>query len=127
MRSYNYHLEQREILQNQIDAKQYELNGVHGVSFETRARSTNPDDKINRMYSLMEQRDELIRRKLIHDVAIEYVEKVLVRVPSDVRKMLTDVYIKRRTFYAVAKENNRSVHGVQSRIESALKKIGEGI
>lgn len=126
LRNYNFHLRERERLQNEIDAIQYALNGVRGVSFEVHVPSTNPEDKSNQMYSLMERRDRLIEEKLRHDVAVEYVQKVLMRIPSDVRIMLTDIYIKRRRFYDVAQEHNRSVHGVQSRIASALKKIGEG-
>ena len=125
-RNYKFYHKQIYRISDKIDELQYQLNGVHGVSFEERAHTTNPEAKQDVFFRLLKKKDELIIKKGEYQKKIASIENVI-KVVEDYEKinavLIRKVLLDGRDTRSVGDEIGFTHTAVVKRIDSALSKV----
>lgn len=101
-----------ESVKTKLEVAEYDETGVKGVSFDSMPLSHNPSVTALKRLEMVEKVDELTRELYFLCLMIEETERVLNRMPEDLKCMLEDIFIKGMTYRAVGEKYGYSDAGL---------------
>lgn len=124
LKNVNFYRNKINELKIEIEIIEYDLTGVKAVNFTPHQSTTNPISKSSYYYAQLDKKDKLIKKKKAYDDKLNSINQLLDSIDDGkTKQMIIDIYIEGKGFLSTAIKFNYSNHGVQQRIDSALKKI----
>ena len=111
-------------LKDKLDLKWYKLAGVSGVD-PSKTFIENPNRiqiELNK-HSQREEIDNLLKEIGILEYLIKMTRDVLEMMPDNIKKMFIEVYVKNRSFYKVATNNDMSIGQLQYLLKESFRKL----
>ena len=112
LRSLNDNREELSKLKEKIDDFLYEMTGVKGVRFDVTAVNGNPSVNEERNLDMIEKYNVLLKEYETTEKSILLTVNTLNRMPTELRTLLEEVYVKGKSFTNVGREHGYSDHGL---------------
>lgn len=109
-------------IKEELDLILYEMTGVKGISYDKLPSSYNPSLTALKSLEMVEKYNEKQQEFDFTLMAIQQVEIVLARMPSDLAEMLKEVFVKGMTYKAVGMKYGYSDHGMWQMLKRETEK-----
>lgn len=125
-KNYKYYNKHILLLEDKVREVQYKMNGVSAVQYEEHTRTTNPQEKRDKLYFLMDKKQRLLDEISDYQKRVSNIDYVLERVKARSELdyfIINSVLIEGGSTYSVGRRVGFTNTAIYLRIESALKKI----
>ena len=111
-----------EEVKSKLEVAEYEETGVKGVSYTKTPVSHNPSLTALKRLEMVDKVDELARELYFLCLMIEETERVLNKMPQELKNMLEDIFIKGMTYRAVGEKYGYSDAGLWMYVKRETEK-----
>lgn len=123
IRNYNFHIEQIEQINEEINVVFYDLTGVKGVSYDYHAPCTNQAIKNEHKTDLLEKLEELKEKKKAHQEELDKLNAMLNQLNNTDRELVKKKLINNFTYDELSNQSYMARTTIQYRIDKAIKDI----
>lgn len=109
-------------IKEELDLILYEMTGVKGISYDKLPSSYNPSLTALKSLEMVEKYNEKQQEFDFTLMAIQQVEIVLARMPSELSEMLKEVFCKGMTYKSVGLKYGYSDHGLWQMLKRETEK-----
>lgn len=109
-------------IKEELDLILYEMTGVKGISYDKLPSSYNPSLTALKSLEMVEKYNEKQQEFDFTLMAIQQVEIVLARMPSELAEMLKEIFVKGMTYKAVGMKYGYSDHGMWQMLKRETEK-----
>lgn len=127
LRSYTYHQKKAMEIDEKLEELSVKMQGVSSPAFKNTVLENAGNPYGERKLELLMEEGELVKERNKHLTEIQRIDEALKLIDENQRKILIDIYIKRRKFDAIALANycsNRKLtYDVNTYISYIITKI----
>lgn len=123
IKNYNFHIEQIERINEDINIVFYNLTGVKGASYDYHVPCTNQAVKNERRTDLMERLEELKEKKKAHQEELKKLNAMLNQLDPTTREFTKKKYINNYTYDELSNQSYMARNTIKYRIDKAISKI----
>lgn len=123
IRNYNFHIEQIEQINEEINIVFYDLTGVKGASYGYHAPCTNQAIKNEHRTDLLEKLEELKEKKKAHQEELDKLNAMLNQLNKTDRELVKKKLINNFTYDELSNQSYMARTTIQYRIDKAIKDI----
>lgn len=120
LRNYNYNLNRVVTLKNSIEYCYDRLGGVRGIDTSKEPTHSLPNKDLE--YKLRDDIERYRRLQSVYETKVEYVDEILSRIETSIRKAIISVHVEHKKTEKVARECNLSTNGLQYRMDKAIER-----
>ena len=123
IRNYNFHIEQIEQINEEMNVVFYDLTGVKGASYDYHAPCTNQAIKNEHRTDLLEKLEELKEKKKAHQEELDKLNAMLNQLNKTDRELVKKKLINNFTYDELSNQSYMARTAIQYRIDKAIKDI----
>ena len=123
IRNYNFHIEQIEQINEEINIVFYDWTGVKGASYDYHAPCTNQAIKNEHRTDLLEKLEELKEKKKAHQEELDKLNAMLNQLNKTDRELVKKKLINNFTYDELSNQSYMARTTIQYRIDKAIKDI----
>lgn len=123
IRNYNFHIEQIELINEEMNVVFYDLIGVKGASYDYHAPCTNQAIKNEHRTDLLEKLEELKEKKKAHQEELDKLNAMLNQLNKTDRELVKKKLINNFTYDELSNQSYMARTTIQYRIDKAIKDI----
>ena len=101
----------------------YILSGVHGISFDSIPVNGNPSVTEERKLDLIDEYNSLCQRQHAIQGMIVMIKDMLSKMPDDLQSMLTDKFVKGKTYETIGIKYGYSSFGIWNLMRRETEKF----
>lgn len=123
IRNYNFHIEQIELINEEMNVVFYDLTGVKGANYDYHAPCTNQAIKNEHRTDLLEKLEELKEKKKAHQEELDKLNAMLNQLNKTDRELVKKKLINNFTYDELSNQSYMARTTIQYRIDKAIKDI----